>query len=134
MSFQGSCACGQVRYEVDEFFTPVIHCNCDTCRRVLGTPFNSVAGAKREDFRVVVGQDKLKFFESSPGKLRYFCGECGTHLYGEKAGQENLIVRVGTLQDDPEIRPAMHIWTSHRKPWLAYEDLTEHEEWQPGRG
>lgn len=133
MSLKGSCACGAVAYEVDEFFTPVIHCNCDTCRRVLGTPFNSVAGAKREHFRVKVGQDKLKFFESSPGKSRVFCGECGTHLYGEKAGQDRLIVRVGTLNDDPKIRPAMHIWTSQRKPWLAYEGLVEHEEWQPGR-
>ncbi|WP_410499226.1 GFA family protein [Chitinibacter sp. S2-10] len=134
MSVQGSCACGAVVYEVGEFATPVIHCNCKTCRRSLGVAFNSVAGAKCEQFRIVQGQTQLKFFASSPGKQRFFCTECGTHLYAQKAESDMLIVRVGTLHDDPGIRPAMHIWTSHREPWLAYEGLAEHAEWQPGRG
>lgn len=37
----------------------------------------------REHFRWLKGEEKLSSFESSPGKSRYFCSGCGSHLTAE---------------------------------------------------
>jgi len=53
----------------------------------------------REHFRWLKGEEKLSAFESSPGKLRYFCSVCGSHLVAERVSQPHVIVRVATLDE-----------------------------------
>jgi ADP-ribosyl-[dinitrogen reductase] hydrolase len=65
----------------------------------------------------------VKDFESSPGKIRQFCGECGSHIIAIREGQDQLILRVATLDADPEVRPVVHIWTSRDVPWLGTGDV-----------
>ena len=131
---KGSCLCGAVEYEVDQFAMPITHCHCRTCRKSHAAAFSSNAGVKREHFRWLKGEDKLSTFESSPEKFRHFCSICGSHLMGERPAQPHVIVRVATLDEDPGSRPAMHIWCSHDVPWLQDgENVLFYEEWQPGR-
>jgi ADP-ribosyl-[dinitrogen reductase] hydrolase len=88
----------------------------------------------REHFRWTAGAENLQTYESSPGKLRRFCSKCGTHLVAERAAQPHVILRVATLDDNPELRPTLHIWTSHDVPWLVDDgDLPRYPEWQPSR-
>ena len=133
MSFRGSCACKAISYEVDELAGGISHCHCVTCRKTHAAAFNSAAGVKPESFRWLAGEDQLSQFESSPGKVRYFCSKCGSHLLAKKEGRPLWVLRVASLDEDPQVRAEHHIWTSHRKPWLGYEGLAEFEEWQPGR-
>jgi ADP-ribosyl-[dinitrogen reductase] hydrolase len=78
----------------------------------------------REHFRWLHGQDKLSSYESSPGKQRYFCSVCGSHLVAERASQPHVILRVATLDDDPQARPQAHIWVLHDVAWLEDEENT----------
>jgi hypothetical protein len=134
MSLRGSCLCGVVRYEIDRLDMPIGHCHCTTCRKAHASAFATTAGVMRVHFRWIAGEDKLRSYESSPGKLRRFCSECGTHLVADRLGQPNVILRVATLDDDPGDRPTMHIWTSHASPWLTDEgEVPRYSEWQPGR-
>jgi len=134
MPFPGSCLCGAVRYEIDGLDTPVGHCHCATCRKAHASAFTTTAGVLREHFRWIAGEDLLRDYESSPGKLRRFCSVCGTHLVAERPAQPHVILRVATLDQDPGLRPAMHIWTSHDAPWLSDDgEVPRHPEWQPGR-
>ncbi|MEJ2391572.1 MAG: GFA family protein [Gammaproteobacteria bacterium] len=113
---------------------PIIHCHCQTCRKSHAAPFASSAGVIREHFRWIKGQEKLKAYESSPGKLRYFCSICGSHIVAERPAQPHVIVRVATLDEDPGIKPEAHIWCSHDVAWLEDDkDVPFYEEWQPGR-
>ncbi len=130
---KGSCLCKAVEYEVDSIDMPVAHCHCRTCQKAHAAPFASTAGVMREHFRWLQGEEKLLSFESSPGKLRYFCSVCGSHLVAERVNQAHVIVRVATLDDDPNITPQMHIWTSHAVSWLEYEGIPCYPEWQTGR-
>lgn len=130
---KGSCLCGAVHYEVDQLDMPIGHCHCRTCRKAHAAAFASTAGVLREHFRWTQGLDKVKAFESSPGKLRHFCGNCGSHLMAEWVDKPHVIVRVATLDDDPGMVPVRHIWRSHDVPWLAYDGLEENQDWQPGR-
>lgn len=131
---KGSCLCGALEYEVEQLDMPIAHCHCRTCRKAHAAAFASTAGVKREHFHWLKGKDKLSSFESSPGKLRYFCSVCGSHVLAERPAHPHVIVRVATLDEDPGSKPAMHIWCSHDIPWLQDgENVPFYQEWQPGR-
>ena len=130
---KGSCLCKSIHYEIDSVDTPIIHCHCRTCQKAHAAPFATTAGVLREHFRWIQGEESLSSFESSPGKFRHFCSVCGSHLVADRVGQPNLILRIATLDENPNAVPQMHIWTSHDQPWLAYENTPSFPEWQPGR-
>lgn len=128
---KGSCLCGAIEYEIDSIDMPIGHCHCQTCRKAHAAPFATTAGVMREHFRWLKGEEKLSAFESSIGKLRHFCSVCGSHLIAERVNQHHVIVRVATLDENPNITPQRHIWTSHDVPWLHYENIPSYPEWQP---
>lgn len=131
---KGSCLCGAVGYEIDRLDLAIVHCHCHTCRKAHAAAFASTAGVAREHFRWIRGEDKLTAFESSPGKQRYFCSVCGSHIVAERATQAHVVVRAATLDDPPGIKPASHIWCSHDVPWLQDGPGTQfYPEWQPDR-
>lgn len=131
---KGSCLCGAVQYEVDQLDMPIGHCHCRTCRKAHAAAFASSAGVKRAHFRWLKGEEALRSFESSPGKLRRFCAVCGSHLMAERPAQRHVIVRVATLDEDPGVRPVFHIWRSQDVPWLGGDSgIPSYAEWQPGR-
>lgn len=131
---KGSCLCGQIEYEVDELATPIMHCSCTTCRKAHGAAFNTGAGVKPEHFRWLKGEQLLSGFEASPGKVRYFCSNCGSPLAKLKKDTGGWVLRVATLDNDPGVRPALRIWHSHEVPWLNYmADIPVYEEWDLAR-
>lgn len=130
-ALHGSCLCGSVRYQVDQLDMPIQHCHCHTCRKAHAAAFASTAGVLRQHFRWLQGQELLNRYESSPGKLRYFCRVCGSQLLAERPAQPHVILRVATLDEAPSLRPSAHIWCSHHVAWLAYADVPIYPEWQP---
>lgn len=132
MSLVGQCLCGSVVYAVDRLDGPIAHCHCRTCRKAHAAAFASTARVDREHFRWLRGEAALGAFESSPGKRRYFCTVCGSHLMAERSRQAHVILRVATLDDDPGGGSAMHIWTSQRVSWLRdVAGIPQHAEWPP---
>lgn len=129
---KGSCLCGAVEYEAMQLDTPISHCSCQTCRKSHAAAFNTVAGVKHHNFRWIRGEELLKSFESSPGKLRYFCSNCGTHLIAQRSGQGHVILRVATLDEAPLQKPESHIFKSHEVSWLEYgPQIPAFSEWGP---
>ncbi|WP_160153146.1 GFA family protein [Microbulbifer sp. ALW1] len=131
---KGSCSCGQVQYQVKCLDSAIQHCSCKTCRKSHAAAFNSAAAVLKENFKWEKGEDNLSGYVSSPGKIRYFCSTCGSHLIAEKEGRPHYILRVATLDEDPGVKPDSVIWRSHEVSWLEYGDhIAAHQEWQPGR-
>jgi hypothetical protein len=124
----GHCLCGAVRYEIDGEPVLMMYCHCEECRRATGSSLNTSIFVKREDFRVVVGKDAVGCHESSPGNRRHFCTRCGSPLFKHFPEPPGLItVRAGTLDGDPGLRPAGHIWVSEKAPWTEItDDLLQH--------
>lgn len=112
----GSCLCGQVRYQISGPVAEIVHCHCGTCRKAHGAAFSSVAAVQDKDFQLT-GAELLSSFESSPGKTRYFCSCCGTQIYAKREGTAHIILRLGSLDDDPQTTESKHIWTSQRASW-----------------
>jgi hypothetical protein len=118
----GGCLCGAVRYEIRGPLGPIGHCHCRTCRKAHAAAFATTARVARSDFHWAAGAESVASFESTPGKRRFFCPRCGSHLMAAWEGAPTVILRVGSLDDDPGSRPLVHIWTSQKAPWFEISD------------
>ncbi len=115
---KGSCYCGAVKYEIHGRLLMFVNCHCPDCRKFTGSAFSSVLAVESDGFKVASGQDSLVAYESSPGKHRSFCKTCGCHVFARAEQRPGMvIVRAGSLDDDPQLRPQCHIWTSQKAPW-----------------
>jgi hypothetical protein len=121
---KGSCACGQVRYEIrGELLGPVTYCHCWRCRKHSGSSFGTTAGVKAAEFFVTSGDEGLSSWESSPGIHRFFAACCGSPIYKrEDARPEVLGFRLGTLDSDPGTRAALHYMVGSKAPWVEIHD------------
>ena len=126
----GSCLCGKVKYKISGKVGEIVHCHCKTCRKAHGAAFSSVAAVNDTDFELS-GSENLKSFESSKGKKRYFCTTCGTQVYAKKDNTHHLILRLGSLDDDPRSNEKNHIWVSQKACWYSINgNLPEHSEFE----
>ncbi len=127
---RGSCLCGGVRFEADE--TPVMtHCHCSQCRKARGAAFGSYAHARTDQFRFTNGEDLVRTFFTRRASWSS-CGRCGGSVPAT-ANRTSIPIPAGTLDDDPGVRPALHIWTGSKAPWWEIQDeLPRFEDWLPG--
>jgi hypothetical protein len=81
--FQGACHCRSVRFEVrlkDGLEKP-IRCNCSMCRMRGAT----LVMAKREDMRLLEGEDVLADYRFNTGTAQYFfCSKCGVYTHHQR--------------------------------------------------
>ena len=120
---QGSCLCGQVKYEVRGTPLGMYYCHCETCRKATGTSFATNIAVSTDDFAITSGREAVKGFESSPRKYRYFCSGCGSPVYSQAEETRQMVsVRCGTLDGDPGLRPTVHFYVGSKAPWYEIGD------------
>ncbi|PWQ93544.1 GFA family protein [Leucothrix arctica] len=126
----GSCLCSQVSYEISGKVGDVIHCHCQTCRKAHGAAFSSVASVPDDAF-TLKGEENLKSFESSKGKHRYFCSNCGTQIYAKREATSHIILRLGSLDNADGLVEKSHIWVSDKASWYQINNnLPEYQEYE----
>ena len=95
---QGSCLCGQVRYEIRGAIEYASRCWCTMCQKQHGSAFGLYANLASADFVIVQGEDKVARYPSSPGIERGFCQVCGSSLTWQDAGtRDRIAVALGTF-------------------------------------
>ena len=124
----GKCLCGAVEYAVADAFVYAANCHCSQCRRATGAAFKPFAGIERAKLRVTRGGDSLLTFGDATGNdVR--CKRCGSFLYSVVRDGAFVHVAMGTLVDDPTIRPTKHIFVGSKAPWFTItDDLPQYEE------
>ena len=126
----GSCLCGSVKYEISGKVGDIVHCHCRTCRKAHGSAFSSVADAQDNDFKLL-GSENLKSYESSEGKHRYFCANCGTQVYAKRNNTAHIILRLGSLDSEIDSIEKEHIWVSEKAGWYCINSqLPERQEYE----
>lgn len=119
----GSCLCGGVRFEISGPLGRASHCHCSMCRKGHGAAFATYARAEVRDFRWTSGRDLVAPYRSSPHILRTFCKRCGSNLqWLDERSPERVDVALGVLDDDPLVRPSVHIYVADRAPWFEITD------------
>jgi hypothetical protein len=126
---EGKCECGAVRYQVEDSFEYAANCHCSNCRASTGSAFKPFAGIKRDKLEVTEGADRLLVWGEPDGNHTR-CGVCGSLLYSVVRNGEYVHVALGSLRDEPSIRPDHHIFVGSKAPWFEITDgLEQHEEY-----
>ena len=135
MKVRGSCLCQGVRYEIGGPVGKAAYCHCSICRKWSGSALLGYAAVAQRDFRWSQGEDLLGRFPSSERVLRVFCKRCGSALaaWPTNPAVESAWLMMGTLDDDPGVRPAHHIFTGNKAPWFEMTDDLPWHEAHPGR-
>ena len=120
---KGSCLCGGIRYEIAGEVGPITNCHCSQCRKASGASFATNASVDAKEFRFTSGADLLREWESSPGKRRCFCGRCGSPILKRTDSNPEIIrLRLGSLDNDPGLKPSKHIYVGSKAPWVEITD------------
>ena len=102
----GHCLCGLVRFEVTEPLTGAHYCHCTRCQRRTGTAFSASASAVPGSFHVTEGEELVRAYHPPDGWAKFFCGECGGHVYSQSNTDPDQVgVRMGAIDGDPGVRP-----------------------------
>ena len=112
----GGCTCGQVRYEAAGEPSRVGLCHCETCRKFTGSAYSHY-GVWPKSAVTISGE--VSCWEVRAGGDR-FCPRCGSSLFTWTDGEDEIEVKLGTLDGPPNgLEPAYELWTVRREPWLA---------------
>ena len=126
---RGECECRTTRYEVQDEFVYAANCHCSRCRAGTGTAFKAFAGIEREKLTVTYGAESLLVWGDDMGNHPR-CGTCGSLLFSVVRDGEYVHVAMGSLQDEPTIRPTDHIFVGSKAPWFEItDDLPQADEY-----
>lgn len=124
-TLSGGCLCGAVRYTyrgvLGGAHGAITLCQCQHCRRAQGF---AVAVAPIAQAGLALSEQSpgaLREYESSPGKFRAFCGQCGSPMYSRRAGlPDRLRLRLGSLDAVPlGLRIEARIYQHDLPEWVA---------------
>ena len=119
MTHTGRCYCGEINFEFDDPIHSQLLCHCRECRYLSGGEPNASIVITEEKFRVTKGQ--LKTFardDLEAPRVRYFCGNCGTHVCVESPPRPGMLVlKIGTLDDHSWFRPQASIYCIDKQPF-----------------
>ncbi len=115
---QGGCLCGAVRFEITAPFLSAGYCHCTHCQRRTGTGSSANGRVPQDGFRLLSGEEQLRSFKPPTGVPKLFCGTCGSALFsGDPFADQEVAVRLGTLDRDPGIRPHHRQFVDSAAPW-----------------
>lgn len=132
MAYEGSCLCKGVRFVIDGELGDFGYCHCASCRKASGSAHAANAPIDRAELRLLASAT-LKEYESSPGKLRAFCGGCGCPIYAYlRSSPDVLRIRLGSLDTPFTKQPKAHTFVSDKAAWEPIEDrLPQFATWAP---
>ncbi len=117
----GSCLCGSIKYEIDPPFKIFQYCHCSRCRKFTGSVHSANLFVPVSQFRWLEGQGQVGKYDLKEAKYltTSFCKQCGSSMPWEVKGIPNIVVPVGTLDEDPKIKPQQNIYCSSQASWYV---------------
>jgi hypothetical protein len=117
----GQCLCGAIAFEYDGHPKWVAHCHCESCRRATSSPVTTWIGVDRAAFRFTRGIPK--YFASSAGVRRGFCGNCGSPLtYEAERAADEVHFYAASLDDPSSVTVDRHVFAEEQLPWFEVSD------------
>jgi hypothetical protein len=119
---RGGCLCGAVRYEVEDAFEYAMNCHCSNCRRATGSAFKPFAGISSSALTIVEGGDAVLIYGDPQAEHDVHCATCGSLLHSVVREGRYVHVTMGTLADQPSIRPTANIFVGSKASWYEITD------------
>lgn len=129
MRLEGSCHCGKVRFSLESHEPwPYQRCYCSICRKTGSGGFMINLGG---DFRTmqVQGEEHLHFYRASEHHKRFFCRECGCHLWAHHDRWPDLVHPVASAIDTalPAAPAQVHMMVDSKASWVPVQSNAEDE-------
>lgn len=130
----GSCLCGAIRYTVNAPVSELRACHCTHCQKTSGTGGSVNAVVPSSAFNITQGTPKRYDAKAESGRTlhRYFCGDCGSPIYSQRAtNAEVVVVRAGGFDNAEGMTIAANIWTRSARPWAHIDPESKQLPGQP---
>ena len=120
----GSCLCGVVTYQVTEPFKLAHNCHCSRCRHGRAAAHSSNGFLSYDGVQFLSGKDRLKSYKAPDARYftQVFCEVCSSLMPRRDAERGITVIPMGSLYDDPEIKPVRHIFVDYKAEW---HDITD---------
>ena len=120
----GGCLCGNVTYEIESPFLKFGHCHCSRCRRATGSSHASNLYADPSRFRWTSGEASVRRYDllSARSFATTFCSTCGAPLPHHTRSGREIVVPAGSLDQQSQLKPQMHIFFDSRPEWSCADD------------
>jgi hypothetical protein len=133
---QGACLCGAIAYACDAPLTggDITSCHCSRCRRARAAAHASNLFVALASFRWLRGEERLRSYKIPEAQrfTQFFCGDCGAPQPGVNPALGRVVIPCGSLEDDPGVREARHIFVSSRAAWFEIAgELPQFAEYAP---
>ena len=121
---KGSCACGNVKFKIENspLFTQA--CHCKNCKLSTGSSFVIHTMVMEEDFKISGDVASIDLpTGSGQGYYAYFCIICGVYIFCRyNISKGRIAVRTNTLENP--IEPQAHIFVKDKDPFIEVKDKT----------
>ncbi len=112
-----------MRYEVTQPLTKAGYRHCRRCQRRSGSAASPSAHPAPGAFRIVQGDDHLRCWKPDDGGEKWFCGACGSPIFGRNLLHPDAVgIRMGTFDTDPGVRPSVRSFVADAASWEAIPD------------
>ena len=131
----GSCLCGDVAFELTGAPVRAMNCHCSRCRLGRGAAHATNLFYKLDQFRWTRGESLVTDYKVPEARFHAaaFCSRCGSKVPRISAERGVVNVPAGSLETDPGMRPAAHIFVADKAPWFEITDsLPQHEQMPAG--
>jgi hypothetical protein len=120
----GSCACGDLRFELLQRPLRMHHCHCARCRRARGSAHATNVIYGIDALSYTQGESQLVDFDL-PGAEFFgasFCASCGGAMPRRSPARGVVVVPIGSLDDDPKTEPLAHQFVASKAAWYEIHD------------
>ena len=84
-----------------------------------------MSAAAWSGFCVIWGVEKTSY-SSSDTHTRVFCGNCGSNILVALTDEpDTYYIAMGTIDGDPNLPTAYHIFVGSKAPWHRFHDTSE---------
>ncbi|KAI8059604.1 Mss4-like protein [Gongronella butleri] len=140
MELEGSCHCGKTGFTViSNTPAPFMRCYCSICRKTNGGGGYAINIMGQYKSLKVRGKEHLKEYRAIRdkeigdlcGNIRYFCGECGCHLYAYNKEYADSVYPLASCIDTPlpvvdPVKDAYYIMRDSKANWAVWPEENKH--------
>ncbi len=114
----GGCYCGAVEFTVRNDFSRFYFCHCEQCRKMVGTAHASNLFTSPDNINWVKGKELVKRYDDPKRSFtQAFCPKCGSPLPYINQSGKNLVVPVGSLNEEPTKQVDAEIFCKEQPNW-----------------
>jgi hypothetical protein len=121
---RGSCLCGTITFRVTKPFKIAHNCHCSRCRYARSAAHASNGFTSFDAVDIVTGAGHLKMYKVPDARFftQAFCDICSSAMPRLDSERGVAVIPLGSLDDDPGIRPADHLNVGNKAGW---HDITD---------